>query len=73
MIPEGVTSIGNYAFFGCSSLTNFTCMASVPPTLGSNAFRGMYGTIHVPASSVEAYKAAEGWKEYADQILAIQE
>jgi hypothetical protein len=27
--------------------------------------------IKVPASSVDAYKAADGWSEYADIIVAI--
>jgi hypothetical protein len=27
-------------------------------------------TIYVPAGSVNAYKNAEGWKEYADRITA---
>ena len=28
-------------------------------------------TIYVPAESVEKYKVAEGWSEYADKIKAI--
>ena len=72
-IPEGVTSIGNSAFSGCHSLTSFTCLATNPPALGSKAFNDMNGTIYVPAASVEAYKAADGWKDYASQIQAIQE
>jgi hypothetical protein len=29
--------------------------------------------IYVPAASVDAYKNAEGWKQYADRIQAIKE
>ena len=28
-------------------------------------------TIKVPAASVAAYKAADGWKDYANRITAI--
>ena len=73
VIPEGVTSIGERAFNYCSSLTSFTCLATYPPTLGGNAFYNVPSTIYiyVPAGSVEAYKAADGWKDYASQIQAI--
>ena len=68
-IPEGVTSIGPYAFSDCSSLTAITCEATTPPTIsGSYTFDGVDKSIpvYVPAGSVEAYKAAEGWSEFAN-------
>ena len=71
-IPKSVTSIGNYAFFYCGSLTSITVLAATPPTLGSNAFMGTGDCpIYVPAASLEAYKAAENWSDYADRIQAI--
>lgn len=73
VIPEGVTSIGNAAFWDCSSLNSFTCLASNPPTCGNSTFYNMNGTIYVPASSMEAYKAADGWKRYEYQIQVIPE
>ncbi|MEE1021490.1 MAG: leucine-rich repeat domain-containing protein, partial [Bacteroidales bacterium] len=33
-----VTSIGQYAFYGCSSLTSVTCLRSNSPSLGSSVF-----------------------------------
>jgi hypothetical protein len=36
-IPSSVTSIGNYAFYRCSSLTSVT-FEGVPPQVGSSAF-----------------------------------
>lgn len=31
-------------------------------------FASKVRTIYVPRNSVDAYKAADGWKEYADDI-----
>jgi len=73
VIPEGVTTIGERAFYGCSSLTSFTCLATNPPSLGKNAFNLMTGSIYVPAASLNAYKKASGWSNYASQIQTIPE
>jgi hypothetical protein len=50
-IPASVTSVVNYAFQGCSSLTSVTIHASVT-TIGSDAFQGCSSLISVtiPAS-----------------------
>ena len=37
-IPGSVTSIGDYAFRGCSGVKYFYCNALTPPTLGTNCF-----------------------------------
>ena len=37
VIPDGVTSIGNWAFIGCSSLTSVTIPDSVT-SIGDSAF-----------------------------------
>jgi hypothetical protein len=63
-----VTSIGEYAFYYCTSLTSITCKATTPPTVGSSAFYGVSKSIsvHVPCGCVEAYKAANGWKDFTN-------
>lgn len=70
-IPEEVTSIGNNAFAYCTSLTNVTCLATTPPSLGTDVFKNSSALteIRVPAGSVDAYKAA--WSAHADKIVAI--
>ena len=73
-IPDSVTNIGENTFQGCSSLTSVTVNATTPPTLGEGAFSNNASgrKIYVPAASVDAYKAAEGWSTYAEDIEAIQ-
>ena len=71
-IPSGVTSIGDYTFSGCLSLAKVTCLATTPPTLGTDAFKSCNVSlkIYVPAASVNTYKSATGWSTYADKIQA---
>lgn len=68
-IPASVTSIGDYAFAQNEVITTVTCLAATPPTFGRNAL--ISTTIKVPAASVAAYKAADGWKDYASYIVAM--
>lgn len=73
-IPSGVTSIGNRCFYNCNSLTSITCLATTPPSIEGES-QAFYGTnncpIYVPSGSVNAYKAASGWSDYASRIQAI--
>ncbi|MBR5821287.1 MAG: leucine-rich repeat protein [Alistipes sp.] len=98
-IPDSVTTIGDYAFIGCSSLTSITipdsvttirwrafeycssltsvyCKAVTPPI--AVIYDGYWCAfeqnasgrkIYVPTESVEVYKSATGWSDYADAIV----
>lgn len=70
IIPETVTTIDTGAFRFCYNLTTVKCLSITPPTLQSNSFNGTPPdlVIYVPAASVDAYKAASGWSDYASQI-----
>ena len=72
-IPDTVTEIGDNAFSYCNQLASITCLAATPPTLGKRAFSSDTAgfTIKVPAASVAAYKAADGWKDYANYIVGV--
>lgn len=47
--------------------------AITPPTLFINYNMGNLGKIYVPDSSVEAYKTATNWSNYADRIKPLSE
>ena len=66
-IPNSVTSIEHYAFQNCSGLTDVYCYAENVPTTNATAFNNSprsSATLHVPAASVEAYKATVPWSEF---------
>ena len=69
-IPDSVTEIKDRAFRDCSSLTSIYCNPTTPPTgtpyMFQNNASGL--KIYVPAESVELYKSAEGWCNYAYAI-----
>ena len=73
-IPDGVTSIDWYAFFNCTSLKEVYCKPTTPPAGGDNMFKCYGGgyyiscTIYVSRNSVDAYKSAEYWSDYASYI-----
>ena len=70
-MPDSVTSIGDWAFYNCTSLTSVYCKPTTPPTGGSSMFssNASGGKIYVPRNSESAYKAADGWSNYADYIV----
>ena len=72
VIPSNISSINSSAFYNCSGLTSITVHSTTPPTLVSSAFNNTNDCpIYVPSESVDAYKAADGWKDYASRIKAI--
>ena len=70
-IPNSVTTIVDYAFYGCDGLMSVYCKAITPPSLGDNVFTNGDSNlcIYVPAELVEVYMRAEGWRDYADAIV----
>lgn len=77
-IPDAVTSIGSQAFY-CDNLTSVYCKPTTPPAaIFDNDYWSAFGgiadgtKIYVPNSSVEAYKTAEGWSDYAYYIVGYE-
>ena len=67
-IGNGVTSIGESAFYVYTTIELLKISATVPPTIDGSAFYPSPHRIVVPMASVAAYKAANGWSDYADVI-----
>lgn len=71
IIPSSVTSIGAWAFAHCTNLKDVYCKATVPPKGDCAMFE--YNapgfTIYVPMSSVDAYREADYWSGYAEDII----
>ena len=71
-IPSSITTIGDAVFSACTSLQSLKVLATTPPRMGNNVFDGTnIGQIYVPSESVNAYKFALGWSDFADKIFAI--
>jgi Flp pilus assembly protein protease CpaA len=63
---ENVTSIEAGAFKEAKSLLSVTSRNTVPPTTDDTFHNDTYldGTLYVPATALETYKAAAGWKNF---------
>ena len=61
-IENGVTSIGANAFNGLSKLKSVIVLAETPPTLGSNAFKGIDNNAKFTVRN-ETYQTATGWED----------
>ena len=66
VIPNCVTEIGSRAFADCNALTSITVLSLVPPTMRDDVFKNVNTNVrlYVPVGSLEAYNAADGWKEF---------
>lgn len=71
VLPSSLTKIGEQAFEGCTSLTKVTVNNSTPVAIVENVFSNRANAVLlVPEGSVDAYKAADYWKEFK-KILPI--
>ena len=61
VIPENVTSIGDYAFSGCTSLVGVTSNAVIAPTLGTDAFANIAENAKLDYPADSDYSS---WSEY---------
>ena len=72
-IGSGITSIESDAFSKCEELANVYCEATAVPEADYAFDEGVYieyATLHVPATSVAAYRATEPWSGFGT-IVAI--
>ena len=67
-VGSGVMNIESYAF-GSSSLESIYFKGITPPKIGFNIFNAEPPTIYVPRESVDKYKKASRWSDYANKIV----
>jgi hypothetical protein len=68
-IPSSVASIGDYAFQDCFALTSVTILRLTPPALGDDVFYNVTiadVTLNVLQNAVDAYSAADVWKDFGN-------
>ena len=73
-LPSSITYIDQEAFYDCNSMYSMTLHSITPPTLHYWALSHINPNIkiYVPSQSVEVYKTAEYWSNYANNIYPIQ-
>lgn len=63
IIPNSVTSISDYAFYGCSGLRYMQLICTTPPSITSNSIPSG-SVIYVPLGASDAYKKNAVWSGY---------
>lgn len=74
-IPENVKLIEKRAFKNCPHLRSVVCKAPIPPIGEAEMFdlNSENRKIYVPAKSLELYKNALFWSDYASDIYALED
>lgn len=68
VIPERIVTIGTNVFANTGNI-KIHMESAVPPTLSGSLGSNCSPTIYVPVGSLEAYKTATNWSNYADSIF----
>lgn len=73
IMPSSIERICTNAFYGCGSLSEIVCYATVPPVLESGAFNNIPSglIVRVPSSSLLLYTKSEGWQDFT--IMPLDE
>lgn len=61
-----IQSIGKYAFYACTNVTQITSNITIPPTLAANTFNNSRLSsimLFVPSMYISDYQSAEYWKQ----------
>ena len=71
-IPKNVT-FGKEVFMNSNTMTLISMYAETPPVFGTDMLSGCDAltSIQVPSASVDTYKAASGWSNYASMITSF--
>ena len=69
VLPSSITYIGESAFDQCGNLKTITCDATTPPTIGTDAFRGVNNVTSVTVPSIAAYQDNAGWQRFTGKFV----
>lgn len=76
-LPSTITTITGAGIhtYASSGQKNYIviCRAVTPPTLGSSNYLTKLTAVYVPDESVDAYKTATKWKDFASKIKSMSE
>lgn len=73
-LPSTIKTLEGYGihpYRGNQVNYNVICRASTPPTLGSSSYLAKLVKVYVPDNSVDTYKAANKWKDFATKIVGL--
>lgn len=72
-IPSTVVCVEHGAFETCTQLAEVFCPSTTPPQMDGLVFMDCASelVIYVPSESVDAYRTAVGWMNYADMIVGM--
>ncbi len=71
IIPNSVTSIKDYAFYGCSNMTKMVSLIENPFTINSNVWESINTDeipLYVPSGCKAKYEATEGWNVFKNIV-----
>ncbi|MCR5819887.1 MAG: leucine-rich repeat domain-containing protein [Bacteroidaceae bacterium] len=65
-IPEGVTIIGDWAFYGCDNISLVVVSSPGPPTISENVFSSSStAKLYVVKGTKELYANSAGWQDFS--------
>lgn len=72
---ENIRFVNEAALENCNSFLELIVLATTPPSIGTNYFSNTPSglKIYVPDESVQAYKTAQKWSNWASKIYPISE
>lgn len=70
-LPSTLQTMGDGALFDLNNNVTVVCRAVTPPSFGT--FNNNPLALYVPDESVDAYKSANGWSQYAKYIKPLSE
>ena len=69
VVSSGVTSISDYAFYDCTSVTTVTSYDTTPPTVSENTFNSSTYSSAILNVTSTSYVLADYWKQFSTKTI----